>query len=433
VASAKRGRPAKQLGHRVWFTRNESGTFTARQRVPNSGGRYIQATGDTREQAEIALKAKLDKAAELATLRQEHRADAIRPDQTLGEAASIWLRRRRLDPSITDQTKDFYARVVKQTIIDRKIGAEPLSAVTPGRLFQHYTDIAWGNLDLSPAARRRSGTKNGPAPAQAKNFKKTVRLVLAQAVLDGAMKLNPAKELPRDSNTRKGNKPEAPTIEDVNALRDAINVWRDRSKGRPGAPRDPSFVTSDVLEVLIGTGLRIGEALALRPADLDLDDGIPRLRVTGTLVTRVGHGLGRQDHPKSDESDRELAIPPFAVDALRRQLELNRCEHLVFATAKGTPVSPNNIRRNMRAAINEAHIGRVTSHALRRLVATMLAESSEGETGAQRQLGHTDVRITKRHYIARKRRLVDNSAVLDVHLSPRSENATGSDSERGNR
>jgi integrase len=56
----------------------------------------------------------------------------------------------------------------------------------------------------------------------------------------------------------------------------------DRGRLLGGARRTPDL--HDLVLVLLGTGMRIGEALALEWADLDLHADIPFVRVGATLV-----------------------------------------------------------------------------------------------------------------------------------------------------
>ncbi|MDJ0348426.1 hypothetical protein [Cryobacterium sp. PH29-G1] len=62
----------------------------------------------------------------------------------------------------------------------------------------------------------------------------------------------------------------------------------------------------DIFEVMRGSATRIGEVLALRQCDVDLDADPPRVTISGTLVVQNKAGLHRQDYPKSHEPDRTV-------------------------------------------------------------------------------------------------------------------------------
>ena len=92
-----------------------------------------------------------------------------------------------------------------------------------------------------------------------------------------------------------------------------------------GAPRTPDL--HDVVLVLLGTGMRIGEALALEWTDLDLHADIPYVRVDATLVeprrdAATGQvfvaGLHRQPMTKTGAA-RTIALPCAVVEMLNRR------------------------------------------------------------------------------------------------------------------
>lgn len=62
-------------------------------------------------------------------------------------------------------------------------------------------------------------------------------------------------------------------------LRAAVRRWEARPPAKRSIPLLPQMV-----DTMIGTGLRIGECLALRQSDLDLDADVLTLTVTGTVV-----------------------------------------------------------------------------------------------------------------------------------------------------
>lgn len=154
---------------------------------------------------------------------------------------------------------------------------------------------------------------------------------------------------------------------------------------------------------MLGTSARIGEVLAIRLQDLDLDGPIPTARIAGTIISRKGEPTHRQDHPKTDRSVRRVALPSFAMQAIRSRL-LRSGETdpgaLLFSTRVRTPHTTNNIRRLLRDVMDAAGIGNVTPHRFRRTVATVVNDA-QGVLLASELLGHTDPRITMQHYIQR--------------------------------
>jgi integrase len=319
------------------------------------------------------------------------------------DALALWMTEVNQDAGRSPQTRQFYRRVVRQTLLGR-FGSTRVADMKSGAIDRYLKEL-----------RQRT-------PAQARNAKVVLRMVLAMCVRDEALSANPIANVERKKRSReelRRAKVRALTLDDVAEMRRLLRVWR-RGSGTSlsGAPRDPSFLVTDVFEVAIGTGLRIGELLALRPCDLNLEGDLPTLEVTGTLVTVDGAGgLYRQPFPKTPDSERIIALPEFVVAALRRQLELNGSTEYVFTTGNGTPVSPNNVRRAWRQAREGTSLDWVTPHSLRKSVATLL-DGTAGLSAAAGQLGHGDERITRAHYIAKNQAASNNAELLNRLLSP---------------
>ena len=108
------------------------------------------------------------------------------------------------------------------------------------------------------------------------------------------------------------------------------------------------------LVLIAATGLRRGEALALRwDSDvLNLDEGWLKVRKT---IGRVGKQLVFSE-PKTPRARRTVPVPPAVVAMLRRHRTAQKAERLrmgdqwhdsglVFTTEFGDPVDPRNLLR----------------------------------------------------------------------------------------
>ena len=89
---------------------------------------------------------------------------------------------------------------------------------------------------------------------------------------------------------------------------------------QPGVPRTGGHHLSiaevaypPLLRLLVAKGLRHGEALALRWSDVDLTNGL--LRVRGTLSRANGHLVISE--PKTERSRRDVPLSPTTVALLR--------------------------------------------------------------------------------------------------------------------
>lgn len=154
--------------------------------------------------------------------------------------------------------------------------------------------------------------------------------------------------------------------------------------------------------LLLSTGLRIGEALALRWTDLDWDNGLIMIQRT------LSRGGGKYDfsEPKTALSRRALVLPSMTLDALQvhrreqvaHRLKLGQCyedQDLVFATEYGGPLNPSNIRnRSFNPLIEKTLLPKITLHGLRHTAATSLLAAGVDLKRTSEMLGHASIKIT---------------------------------------
>jgi integrase len=155
------------------------------------------------------------------------------------------------------------------------------------------------------------------------------------------------------------------------------------------------------------TGMRRGELLALRWADVDV---IKRtLTVTGTLQ-RVKRSDGtstlERAQPKTKTSMRQIPLTEAAVDALTRHAQrrrnriamlgsewTNAC--LVFTNERGGAIEPRNLlARSFAPLLADAGIPHVRFHDLRHTAATLMAAQGVHTKVVSEMLGHASVGIT---------------------------------------
>ncbi|MGC1107014.1 MAG: tyrosine-type recombinase/integrase [Candidatus Acidiferrales bacterium] len=157
--------------------------------------------------------------------------------------------------------------------------------------------------------------------------------------------------------------------------------------------RELSEPSRSIALLLILTGLRVGELLALRWKAVDLTAGT--LRVIETVYD------GHFDTPKTDRSARLIPLGPEAVALLKRlrQDQVNP-NSLVFTTGAGGPLNRHNLlRRYLKPACKKLELGGITWHSLRHSHATMLDATGAPLGTVQALLGHSSSEITREVYL----------------------------------
>ena len=147
--------------------------------------------------------------------------------------------------------------------------------------------------------------------------------------------------------------------------------------------RAPTGIRNRALIVLLWrAGLRISEALALKPADLDPKAG----------TVRVLHGKGNKA--------RLVGLDPEAWSIIQRWMdkrkELGITGHRVlFCTLDGSPVQASYVRNLFKRLADKAKIEkRVHPHGLRHTHTFELANEGTQLHVIQRQIGHSSLATT---------------------------------------
>ena len=145
--------------------------------------------------------------------------------------------------------------------------------------------------------------------------------------------------------------------------------------------------------LLVLTGLRVGELLALRWGCIDLKARL--LRVAETVYD------GHFDQPKTKRSARTIPIGAETAEILAgiRPAAVDS-KTLVFATREGLPLDRwNLLRKHLKPAAKKLGLPGVTWHLLRHSHATMLDSVGTPIGTMQSLLGHSTPEITREIYL----------------------------------
>lgn len=156
--------------------------------------------------------------------------------------------------------------------------------------------------------------------------------------------------------------------------------------------------------LLLNTGLRIGELLALQWCNVDFDN--KQIKVTGNLKQVKARGESPTNYitveqtTKTKSGHRIVPLTNRAVEALRYLEEHKHSDKYVAATKNGKPISARNIDRTFRQTLTAAGIDKKCGvHSLRHTFASMLFKKGADPKTVSEILGHSDVNITYNIYI----------------------------------
>ncbi|HYX86876.1 MAG TPA: tyrosine-type recombinase/integrase [Gaiellales bacterium] len=171
-------------------------------------------------------------------------------------------------------------------------------------------------------------------------------------------------------------------------------------------------------------GLRQGEALALRPEDVDW------LRRRAWVGATLNKRTRKRESPKSGRG-RWVTLPTIVVDALAQHVAEHPADGYVFHR-QGRPWPATKVWAAWEAARNACGMDGVRFHDLRHSAASLMIAAGWSPKRVQVELGHADPAFTLRVYghlwpdeIEAGRRALD--AVLADHVGPHMDHEAAAD------
>lgn len=354
-------------------------------------------TGRRRQKRRIGFKTR--KAAEEAERlsRQEDDEDplGLLDDEklTVGEYMEHWLRKKRANlvhPS-KPSTLAGYEQMLR-IHVRPSIGGVNLRQLRAVHLDRCYNAVVSAGRSITTARRVHA----------------LMHVALEMAVRDRILRRNPADEVeapnPPKARTR------TPTVEELLRLLDAA----DKSTLGPA------------YRFLALTGLRRGEAMALRWPDVDLEGctvtiarSIRRIRRSEVLPgmelveDEATPGKGKTVlailPPKTRDSDAQIKVPAAAMQILRDHLKKQREEKMrerldyrdqgvIFATPLGGHRDPDDLTRRWTRLTRRLGLDGIRVHDLRHSVATRMLEAGVEMKVVQEILRHSSYQTTANIY-----------------------------------
>lgn len=166
-----------------------------------------------------------------------------------------------------------------------------------------------------------------------------------------------------------------------------------------------------LLLFLLGTGLRIGEALALKYGDIDFKQ--KTVRVNKNVVFIDGERIS-QDEPKSEAGNRTVPIPDNVLALLDAEAD---------KAAEVFPFTYSAVRNCFRRLSEKLGVS-VSPHILRHTYATRLEEAGIPPKLKQYLMGHSTLEMTQNTYTDVQEAYLEAQSgavrgVFDIYLTPK--------------
>ena len=147
-------------------------------------------------------------------------------------------------------------------------------------------------------------------------------------------------------------------------------------------------------------GLRIGEALALKTSDINLERNL--IHISRTLTFDKDHKLIMGEFPKTFAGIRDVPIPRFIREEIINQMRLaeNHKENLLFVNSQGNYADPKNANKFLKSTLKKVDINDITTHSLRHTYGTRCIEAGMRAVALQRLMGHSDISVTMNTYVS---------------------------------
>lgn len=298
-----------------------------------------------RRSKRVRAKTEREAKAELQRLKDTYSAGGDPAAGTLSEYLEGWLRSH--GRGVRSSTRTSYEGHVRLHI-DPLLGGIPLA-----RLRAKDVDRLIDEL-------QRKGLK----PGTIIRIVTTLRIALNAAVKRRVIPYNEA-----ESVVLPDYEPEpvrALTSAEADAILDAVRGhWVER-----------------IVRLLLGSGMRLGEAIGLDQGDAVLDGLFVRVRVTKTRVRAIGI--------TEDAAD---AIRESIADAPRRGPN----EPIFFGPRTGDRLRGDSVTHVLPRLLERAGIGHLTPHGLRHGAATLMLTAGFDLKTIASQLGHRSPNITTRY------------------------------------
>lgn len=189
-------------------------------------------------------------------------------------------------------------------------------------------------------------------------------------------------DLPTNPAAKAGNMGKEKTREMLYWTKDEYMKFAEEIMDKP--------VSFYAFEMLYWCGLRLGEMLALTPADFNFDKGIVRINKSYQRI----NGEDVITDPKTEKSNRNVQMPEFLIDEIKEYLD---SLYGIEPDQRLFPVTKNYMHNEMSRGSKAAGVKRIRIHDIRHSHVSLLIEMGFGAVAIADRVGHESIDITYRY------------------------------------
>ena len=189
-------------------------------------------------------------------------------------------------------------------------------------------------------------------------------------------------DLPTNPAAKAGNMGKEKTREMLYWTKDEYIKFSEEIMDKP--------VSFYAFEMLYWCGLRLGEMLALTPADFNFEKGIVR-------INKSYQRIGSEDvitDPKTEKSNRNVQMPSFLMDEIKEYLD---SLYGIEGDQRMFPVTKSYMHNEMSRGSKAAGVKRIRIHDIRHSHVSLLIEMGFGAVAIADRVGHESIDITFRY------------------------------------
>ena len=152
----------------------------------------------------------------------------------------------------------------------------------------------------------------------------------------------------------------------------------------------PHDLLGESIRLMLGTGMRTQELLALEPRHIALDGSMISVRQAVNLVK----GTVSVGPPKSRDSYRDIPVPP-SLRPCAMAIRNTEKKYIWEVGVKDQPCNPSHFRKKFREALKQiGGVRLLTPHCCRHTYVTLLQRQGVPMETIARLTGHTDIKTT---------------------------------------